>query len=58
MRKPRITKLEKAQLDREKAEREKMGQMASKSGGGGGAAGSYLQPGVNPPFAAGMVVDA
>ncbi|KAL2023754.1 hypothetical protein VTK56DRAFT_1468 [Thermocarpiscus australiensis] len=34
VRKPRITKLEKEQRDREKAEREKLAQMASKTGGG------------------------
>ncbi|KAK4157712.1 hypothetical protein C8A00DRAFT_11497 [Chaetomidium leptoderma] len=37
VRKPRITKLEKEQRDREKAEREKIAQMASKTGSGSGA---------------------
>lgn len=53
-RKPRITKLEKAQLDREKAERERLAQMASKSGGGGGLG---MLSGTSQPFSAGMVID-
>ncbi|KAJ9148629.1 Histone promoter control protein 2 [Pleurostoma richardsiae] len=50
-RKPRITKQEKLQLDREKAEREKLAQMASKNGSGL----NVLQ--TSPSFAAGMVGD-
>jgi len=45
-RKPRITKLEKEQRDREKAEREKLAQMASKTGAGGPTSAPY--PGLAP----------
>lgn len=48
-----MTKVEKAQMEREKNERERMAQMTSKSGS------AYnLIPGANPPFSAGLVVDA
>lgn len=53
-RKPRITKLEKAQMASEKAEREKLASMSGKTG----SSYSLLQGGSSPSsFAAGMVVD-
>lgn len=53
-RKPRITKLEKAQMASEKAEREKLASMSGKNG----SSYSLLQGGSSPSsFAAGMVVD-
>lgn len=50
VRKPRITKLEKEQRDREKAEREKLAQMASKSGADAAASTllSLVGPGQGP----------
>jgi hypothetical protein len=47
-RKPRITKLEKEQRDREKAEREKMAQMTSKSGSAGGTSTPLDAPHASP----------
>lgn len=52
-RKPRITKLAKANLEREKAEREQLAQMTSKNVTGY----SLMQGPAGPTFQAGMAVD-
>ncbi|KAL2137115.1 hypothetical protein VTI74DRAFT_8747 [Chaetomium olivicolor] len=52
VRKPRVTKLEKEQRDREKAERERLGQMASKTGA---APSGLLGLGTSPELGQGVM---